>query len=150
MVVAPAVRERGLGRRLLDEAVRALYRDGACAVFGEVNDPRVHGDAAWPRLLRFERWGARVVDVRYVQPALGDGLVRDGGLRLIALPGEMPLPESIPGDVVRGFIRELHEVTERRPLDAEMQTLLDGIPDAANLVELRMVSPMHGHAHRDR
>lgn len=150
MVVAPAVRGRGLGRRLLGDAARSLHHTGARVVFGEVDDPRVHGDAAWPRLLRFQRWGARVVDVRYVQPALGDGLARDRGLCLIALAGDAPLPRSLPGETVCGFIRELHEVTERRPVDAETEALLAGIPGVADLVELHVVSPMHGHAHRDR
>ncbi len=135
MVVAPGSRCRGLGRRLLDEAARALYAGGARAVFGEVNDPRVHGAAAWPRLERFVRWGARVVDIGYVQPSLGAGLLRDRGLRLVAFAGDAPLPRSLPGEVVRGFLRELYQVTERAPLDGELQALLDGIPERANLVE---------------
>lgn len=105
MVVAPAARERGLGRALLEGAVRDLYARGARVVLGEVNDPRVHGEAAAPRLERFLRWGARRIDVPYVQPALGEGLARDEGLCLIALP---PVLREISHEDVRAFIDEIH------------------------------------------
>jgi hypothetical protein len=109
MVVASRARERGLGRRLLDGAARQLYDLGAHAVLGEVNDPRVHGDAARPRLERFLRWGAARVDVPYVQPSLGAGLERDAGLCLIVLP---PVP-AVDDAVIRAFIDELYAATER-------------------------------------
>jgi GNAT superfamily N-acetyltransferase len=110
MVVAPSARERGLGRTLLTSAARELYDAGARAVFGEV-----HRDAP-QRLARFQRWGARLVDFAYVQPALGPGLEPDHGLCLIVLP---PIPERVDP---APFVAELHEV----------------------------LSPVHGHAHRDR
>lgn len=133
LVVAPEARGQGLGERLLREATQELYARGAPAVFGEVNDPRVHHsrvsrgpdgdgpDDAWPRLVRFQRWGARVVATRYVQPALGPGLVRDRGLVLIALAGPTPLPPRLPGCVVDAFVRELYEVTEGGPPDPEVR-----------------------------
>ncbi len=108
LVVAPDARAHGLGRQLFETAAAQLYAAGARAVLAEVNDPRVHGEAARPRLARFERWGARVLDVPYVQPSLGEGLPRDEGLCLIVLP---PVPE-IPTAVVESFIRELYELTE--------------------------------------
>jgi Acetyltransferase (GNAT) family len=110
LVVAPDVRGRGLGRSLFEGAAAALYADGARAVFGEVNDPRVHGASAQPRLDRFVRWGARVVDVPYVQPALGPGLSRDQGLCLIVLP---PIVE-VPTQRVTDFVAELYTATERQ------------------------------------
>lgn len=108
LVVAPQGRAHGLGRTLFDTASAELYAAGARAVFAEVNDPRVHGDAARPRLARFERWGARVLDVPYVQPSLGEGLPRDEGLCLIVLP---PVPE-VTRELVASFVRELYELTE--------------------------------------
>lgn len=124
MVVAPAARGQGLGEHLLRGATQELFERGAPAVFGEVNDPRGSRDGpekAWSRLARFQRWGARVVATRYVQPALGPGLERDRGLVLIALAGATPLPPALPGAVVRAFVDELYEVTEGGPPDAEVR-----------------------------
>lgn len=86
MVVAPHARGRGLGKRLVEDALAALA--GTRAVFGEVNDPETQQrepvENARKRLAMFQRWGARLVDVDYVQPALGPGLESDTTLRLIA------------------------------------------------------------------
>ena len=143
MVVAPAARGAGLGRRLQGDAARALFAGGARAVFGEVSDPRVpHGHetaaAAWERLERNQKWGARVVDARYVQPALGPGLERDRGLVLIALRDRAPLPATMPGAIVRDFVAELFAATERTTdQDAELREILDGIASEIALIELR-------------
>jgi GNAT superfamily N-acetyltransferase len=141
MVIAPAGRRQGLGKRLQREAAATLFAAGAPAVFGEVNDPRRAGDGVdepldemWRRLERNQAWGARVVDVRYVQPALADGLARDHGLCLIAIAGGQPLPPTMPGALVRDFIDELYAVTEGRAPD---HAVLAGIPDRIPLVELR-------------
>jgi GNAT superfamily N-acetyltransferase len=140
MVVAPAARRRGLGRRLQADAIATMFAAGAPAVFGEVNDPRLAGtgaldepiDETWERLVRNENWGARVVDCRYVQPALGPGLARDRGLCLIAHAGDEPLPDTMPGAIVRAFVGELYEKTE----GARDDELLAQIPDTVRLIEL--------------
>lgn len=113
MVVAPTARRQGLGRQLLREATQALLDAGAPLVLGEVSDPTMHGEDASVRLARFQRWGARVLGVRYIQPALSPELGRDRGLVLIALAGEAPLPDAISGGVVRAFVNELYDVTEQ-------------------------------------
>lgn len=126
MVVAPHAQRRGLGRRLFTEATTSLYARGASIVLSEVDDPRVHGDAARPRLARFERWGARVLDVTYVQPSLGAGLPRDRSLCLLAAPrpdGHVP---ALSATTLRAWLRELYAVTEGGEPDAE---LLDMIRD---------------------
>ncbi len=64
-----------------------------------------------------------MLEVDYVQPALGDGLARDRGLCLIALP---PVP-ALTGGLVRDFLRELYAATEGTP-DRELEKLLAGIP----------------------
>lgn len=98
MVVAPHARKRGLGRQLFEQAARDLYARGARAVFGEVSRD------ATERIVRFVRWGARVLDTPYVQPALGEGLVEDTGLCLIVLP---PIPAQVDP---APFVAELREV----------------------------------------
>jgi GNAT superfamily N-acetyltransferase len=103
MVVAPAARQRGLGRALLTSAARSLYDAGAALVLGEVHRDKPE------RLERFVRWGAQPLDVPYVQPSLGPGLPRDTGLCLIVLP---PIPPIVDEGVVNAFIAELYEVTE--------------------------------------
>lgn len=123
MVVAPEQRGRGLGEQLLRGAVEQL----GGLVLGEVNDPRAGGE--WKRLERFQRWGARVLDVRYVQPALGPGLERDRGLVLIAFA---PIPDPVDGARVRAFVEELYALTEGGAPDAEVQ-----IPDRVELIQLR-------------
>jgi GNAT superfamily N-acetyltransferase len=103
MVVAPAARRRGLGERLFREAAAELVARGAKAVLGEVEGEE--------RLARFARWGAHVVDVEYVQPALAPGLSRDASLRLIAVG------EAERRDVVV-FIDELYTVCEGHTREA--------------------------------
>jgi GNAT superfamily N-acetyltransferase len=98
MVVAPNARERGLGRKLFTYAANDLYARGARAVFGEVNRD------APERIARFVRWGAKMLDYAYVQPALGDGLDEDHGLCLMVLP---PIPDHIDP---APFVAELREV----------------------------------------
>jgi GNAT superfamily N-acetyltransferase len=141
MVIAPAARRQGLGRQLQRDAAAALFDRGARAVFGEINDPRRFGEgvvesleAMWRRLERNQAWGARVLDVRYVQPALAPGLERDHGLCLIALAGHQPLPAAMPGEIVRAFVDEIYAATEGNLPD---RALVDPIPDHVALYELR-------------
>jgi GNAT superfamily N-acetyltransferase len=103
MVVAPAARRSGLGERLYREAAAELRARGAKAVLGEVEGEE--------RIARFSKWGAHVVDVEYVQPALAPGLARDTSLRLIAVG------EAEHRDVV-AFIDELYTVCEGHTREA--------------------------------
>jgi GNAT superfamily N-acetyltransferase len=141
MAIAPTARRQGLGKQLQRDAALAMFAAGARAVFGEVNDPRLVGlgvnesiEAMWRRLERNQAWGARVVDTRYVQPALAPGLLRDHGLCLIALASEQPLPATMPGQIVRDFVAELYAATEGAPPDTG---LVAAIPDRVALLELR-------------
>lgn len=130
MVVAPGRRRGGLGMGMLARAVDELYAEGAPIVFGEVIDPRGDGgEAAWGVLERNQRAGARVLDARYVQPALGDGLARDRRLLLIAMA---PRSEVLDGAIVRAFVEELYATTEGGAPDPET-----AIPDRVPLVTVR-------------
>ena len=103
MVVAPAARRRGLGEQLFREAAAELRARGAKAVLGEVEGEE--------RIARFAKWGAHVVQVEYVQPALAPGLARDASLRLIAVG------EADRRDVL-AFIDELYTVCEGHTREA--------------------------------
>jgi GNAT superfamily N-acetyltransferase len=131
MVVAPTARRSGVGRRLLDGAIADLRARGAPIVFGEVNDPRRTTEVvAWDRLERFQRWGARVLDMPYVQPSLGSG--RDRGLLLVAFSVEDR--EVLDGAIVKDFLDEFYRVTEGEPPDAELSSILAAIPERVPLV----------------
>jgi len=88
----------------------------------------------WRRIERNQVWGARIVDARYVQPALAPGLPRDRGLCLIALSGADPLPPTISGQIVRDFIEDRYLATEGSPPD---RALLAAIPERVALIELQ-------------
>jgi len=136
LVVAPAARRAGLGRRLFGQARRALAEQAAARgvelalIFAEVSDPArqdgVAAAAAWRRLAQFGRWGAGVLDVPYVQPSLGEGLGRDRELLLLAF-FEQALPEHVDGAHVAAFLRELYVATEGRADDHEVTAMLDAI-----------------------
>lgn len=136
MVVAPGARRSGLGTSLLARAVAELHAGGAPIVFGEVIDPRAvtgaAAAAAWAVLERNQRAGARVLEARYVQPALGAELARDRRLLLIAMAGAAPLPAALDGAIVRAFVAELYAITEGGAPDPEI-----AIPDRVPLVEVR-------------
>jgi GNAT superfamily N-acetyltransferase len=142
VVVAPEARRGGLGKTLRSGAARTLYGDGARAVFGEVNDPRAPhsyetAEESWRRLERYQRWGSRVLDIRYVQPSLGEGLERDRGLVLLRHAGDAPPLDRMPGSVVKGFIAEFYAITEDgREVDDELRAILDGVPDEVRLLQL--------------
>ncbi len=141
IVVSAQARRAGLGKRMLAEATQALRGRGARAVFGEVNDPRIARadeptEQAWRRLERNQRWGAHVVETRYVQPSLAPGLARDRGLLLICLDRLDGSGDTLAGTIVRAFLAEFYEVTERRAPDVELHAILDEIPDTVPLVQL--------------
>jgi GNAT superfamily N-acetyltransferase len=135
LVIAPPARRQGLGKRLQREAALQLFAAGAPIVLGELNDPRRDSHTGesledkWRRLERNQAWGARVLDVRYIQPALAPGLARDDGLCLIALAGAQPLPATLPGAIVRDFVTELYAITEGgAPPPALVAAISDDVP----------------------
>jgi len=122
LVVAPAARRGGIGRRLLADAVAHL---GTPIVLGEVDRD------ARERIARFVRWGARIVGTPYIQPALGEGLARDRGLALISFTGGTVLD----GATLRAFLEEFYRLTEGRDPDGELRGVIDAIPERVPLVE---------------
>jgi GNAT superfamily N-acetyltransferase len=111
LVVAEDLRSSGSGRRLLEEALRTR-RPGAL-VLAEVDDPRCvpagpHGDPV-RRLLFYERFGARLLPLPYVQPSLRPGSPRVDGLLLITL---LAGGDAVDGQLVAAFLDEYYEACE--------------------------------------
>jgi GNAT superfamily N-acetyltransferase len=132
LVVAPHARRGGLGARLLARARDDLRARGARLVLGEVHDPAhaPDADAARARIAWFAKQGARVVDVRYVQPDLGAGLGRDRHLKMIAFS------EVVDGAALRAFLAEFYDVVEGAgaSADAEVAAMIAAIPDDVRVI----------------
>lgn len=108
LAVASSVRGRGLGARLVGEVLpRWAAEAGGALVLAEVDDPARwpsdagHGDPV-ARLRFYGRLGARLVPLRYVQPALRPGSGRVDGMLLLRLDGGT----EAPGDRIAAFLEE--------------------------------------------
>ncbi|MBU6475964.1 MAG: GNAT family N-acetyltransferase [Alphaproteobacteria bacterium] len=121
--VAPKFQGHGLGRMMV-EARKAALLDLAksCGkplggVFIECNDPAKitpREDVMDPavRIKMFERWGAIVLPIDYVQPPLEDGGSKCDTLKLLAYPhpgtGKYPTKDEIK-DYLTGIYTELEK-----------------------------------------
>jgi GNAT superfamily N-acetyltransferase len=135
LVVAPEHQRKGLGQALLSDAIADLASAHGY-VFAEVSDPtRVEpraADAAWRRVELFQRWGARAVDAKYIQPRLDPSKARDRALRLLAFSDQ----PCVHGEVVARFLDELFAITEGCEPDAEVSELVAALRGPIPLVEL--------------
>jgi GNAT superfamily N-acetyltransferase len=127
LVVTPAARGQGLGRRLLDvtEAsidadARRLGRPAADFIIAEINDPfRI--DLAADNLDPFLRarvwsgWGYRKLDFPYVQPALSAAQQPVRHLLLAVKPVMAAYTKSIPGARLLATVRAYLEWAMRIP-----------------------------------
>jgi GNAT superfamily N-acetyltransferase len=138
IVVDASRRRLGLGQRLFRAALEMLDRraEGTGGprglVFAEVNNPikiRPEQDVIdpWRRLAFFERLGGRIVDIPYVQPALGAGQERGRDLLLLAFPGPRQSLEWLPSSAVAAFLVEFYAALGVSPSDADLQRSLDAL-----------------------
>jgi len=119
--IAPEFRNEGLGRVMVEARKQALLgmakKNGnpLKGVFIECNDPdkvTPEEDCMDPalRLKIFQKWGAKVMPIDYVQPALTKESEKCEKLKLLAYPhpesGEYPAPDGIKG-FVNGIYNEL-------------------------------------------
>lgn len=89
LAVRPGRRGRGLGGELMRRLRERWALAGVCVVLGEVHDPRVHAESSdehpKARLQFYERSGAELVGLPWVQPALSPSSRRVPGMLLVAL-----------------------------------------------------------------
>jgi GNAT superfamily N-acetyltransferase len=104
-------RKQGIARRLIQQ-VSEYFKDKFLeAVFIEANDPE-RTDASMEsmntkeRLLFYKRVGAKIVDVPYAQPALGEGKEACECLLLLALP--LVGQNEIDKETIREFLYEFY------------------------------------------
>ena len=115
------------------------------------------GEDAARRLHFYERFGARVLDVPFVQPALANGRARIPGFLLIALHVDPAVVvhvdgESVRADLVSRFVRRYYEEAEgaHEPWDPELARLLaviDRVPTIA-LLPSRSTNAFRFFGHR--
>lgn len=145
LAARPGGRGRGAGGELLDHLVGEWARGPAALVVGEVHDPRI-----WPeaederpaaRLRFYARHGARLLDLPWVQPALGAGAAPVEGMLLITLhPLGATRVDSAP---VRRWI-QAYSGDEPAPEVAPVLRRLEGRPtlEVVGLDELDRVEPL--------
>jgi GNAT superfamily N-acetyltransferase len=108
-----SLRGTGVGARLVGEVVPAWCAGRDAAVLAEVDDPRrwpADDDAGDPRArLRFyDRLGARLLPLPYLQPSLRPGSPRVEGMLLLRLDRSA----TAPRDVLAAFLEEYFTACE--------------------------------------
>lgn len=118
LVVSPRVREKGVGRRLLDWTERTLQEDAVAAgaripdcVAAEMDDPfkpcGVSGSIdPFRRTEIWGKWGYKKLDFPYVQPALSDRQEPVHHLLLMAKPLVPEFETELPAERVQHILRE--------------------------------------------
>jgi GNAT superfamily N-acetyltransferase len=149
LAVRPDLRGRGIGTRLMEHVAPRWYaRPDVLLAVAEVHDPRpwanVDGEDPVARLGLYERMGARVLGVPFVQPALGPDRARVPGFLLLAfhVDPSVELRENggsaIGADLVGRFVRRYYELAEGEPdpADAQLSALLARIEERPTIALL--------------
>lgn len=118
VVVDDSLRGQGLGRVLI-EAISDRFREdcervgysslnGIC---GEVNDPYRKCDVpdhldGFARMRMWHRFGFRLLDFPYIQPALGEGQSAVLGLGLMFRPEKTELSRKVPAELVEHIVAD--------------------------------------------
>jgi GNAT superfamily N-acetyltransferase len=126
LATAPAHRGEGLGGTLIEEHAQQWPTLGLSTVLGEVHDPRLHAETAderpLDRLRFYDRHGAGLVGVPWVQPSLSSQTERSRGMLLIVLP---PVPGAIPaGDLTEWALDYYLEAEGTSATDGELAALM--------------------------
>jgi GNAT superfamily N-acetyltransferase len=137
VAVRPNVRRRGIGAQLMRRAATEWYADEhVLLAVCEVHDPRhwseADGEDSFARLRFFERLGAQLLAIPFLQPAIENGGERVRGFLLIALHVDERIVverdgrRGIAADRMARFVRQYYEAAEgaREPYDPELARLL--------------------------
>jgi GNAT superfamily N-acetyltransferase len=112
LVVSAVARGAGIGARLLREGTRPPESTRPL-VLAEIEDPRCFAasDAGDPaaRIRFYDRVGARLLPLPYVQPSLRPGSPRVDGLLLISVGATEP---DVDGHVIAAFLDEYYGLCE--------------------------------------
>jgi hypothetical protein len=101
-------------------------------VFSEVNDPtRIEEDVMdpWSRLEVFDRLGAQVVDIPYVQPELAPGQGTCGDLLLLTYPLPGQPAGAVSARALAEFLEDFYLANEvaQPARDPDFQRMLEAI-----------------------
>ncbi|HEY4008263.1 MAG TPA: HD domain-containing protein, partial [Pseudonocardia sp.] len=135
--VSPSKRGTGLGRRLLEKTEQVLESDADKSrgipldwIVGEVDDPYAPGTLAngfdpFARVRVWHRWGYRMLDFPYVQPALAVDKSPVESLLLVVKTtphGQFHDDSSLPAEVVNDMLRNYLKWAMRiDPPDEDLQ-----------------------------
>lgn len=118
VVVDPARRGQGLGKVLIEGIAEHFREDSRRAgylslnaVCGEVNDPYRKCDVpdhldGFARMRMWDRFGFRLLDFPYIQPALGEGQSSVLGLGLMFRPERDELKHQVPAELVEHIVAD--------------------------------------------
>jgi hypothetical protein len=137
--VAPDLQGGGFGKMMVQGRIKGLQQLAAesgqelQSVVIEVNNPakvRPEDDSMDPstRIAIFEKWGAKVVPVDYVQPPLGKGLEKSRNSLLMVYPlnGSYPTAEQV-GAFVTGIWQAHNDYVGDYTKDADYQATMTGL-----------------------
>lgn len=167
LAVDPSIRGHGIGGALLDHLARRWSATADLAlVVGEVHDPRFHpatpDERPVDRLAFYARHGAGLLDLPWVQPAVGADTRPVEGMLLLVLHPRDPAPgTTVPASMVSAWVEYQYDpptAADRPHLAALRGRLAAGDriairplrPDAVDVTPLVGAAPLAPPRHGDR
>jgi len=144
LAVRPGTRGGGVGGQMM-AALQAHWSSGPPVVLGEVHDPRAWADGPdelpAARLRFYERHGARLLGVPWVQPKLWSGGDRVADMLLLVMGGSAA-PDGVAAESLRSWMTAYYELTEGSDAsDPTLAALLERVA-AEDPVPIRPISAL--------
>lgn len=146
LAARPGGRSGGVGGALLGHLRAAWQRSGVALVLGEVHDPRAHAtgpdEDPHARLRFYERAGAELLGVPWLQPAVAPSGRRVDGMLLVALHRQgWAAGADVPAAPVAAWAQRYAAATEgRAPTDEGWARLMARYSAASTLAVLPVAS----------